>query len=106
MHVPRLATFWFAIASSCLSAQLASAQKNPLGLYVGAGLGTATIRQASELDTGYYGLSREQYGWDAFIGVRPPPYLGAEIGYLDVGSADRYQYTPGGMLLEPRNAAS
>ncbi len=87
-----------ALAAYCLflSAHAAQAQESPLGLYVGAGVGTATIRQDPELDTGYYGLSREDFGWDAFIGVRPLPYLGAEIGYLDFGTVHSHGYYAGG----------
>jgi opacity protein-like surface antigen len=84
----------FAGSYLCLSAPAAWAQENPLGLYVGAGVGTATVRQEPEPDTGYYGLSREDFGWDAFIGVRPSPYLGAEVGYLDFGSTDHSGYYP------------
>jgi OmpA-like transmembrane domain len=76
--------------SLCLSAHSARAQESPLGLYVGVGAGSATLRQEPEPDTGYYGLSRDDIGWDAFIGVRPLPYLGAEIGYTDFGSVSRH----------------
>ncbi len=84
----------------CLSAHAARAQddsqESSLGLYVGAGVGATTLRQDPGLETGYYGFSREEFGWDAFIGVRPLPYLGAEIGYLDFGSVRHigYEYQP------------
>ncbi|MGH8320149.1 MAG: outer membrane beta-barrel protein [Steroidobacteraceae bacterium] len=41
---------------------------------------------------GDVGLVRRALGWDVFMGVRPLPYLGAEIGYLDFGSAHRHYY--------------
>jgi opacity protein-like surface antigen len=94
----------FAGCCLCLSAHSARAQENPLGLYLDAGIGTATLRQEPGLDTGYYGLSRETFGWDAFIGVRPLPYLGAEIGYLDFGSTNRFGYYPGIFLPEHASA--
>lgn len=72
-----------------LSAPSARAQENPLGLYVGAGVGNGSVRQEPTPDTGGYGLVRDDIGWDAFIGVRPIPFLGAEIGYTDFGSVDR-----------------
>ncbi len=77
-----------------LLAPAVRAQENPLGFYVGAGAGSATVRQEPEPDTDYYGLVREDFGWDAFIGVRPLPYLGAEIGYLDFSGGDSYNYYP------------
>lgn len=79
----------------CLSAHSARAQETPLGFYVGAGGGTATLRQDPTPDTGYYGFVREDFGWDAFVGVRPLPYLGAELGYVDFSSGNRYDYYPG-----------
>ncbi len=76
----------------CLSVHLAHAQESPVGFYLGAGIGPSTIRQNPESDTGYYGLVRDEVGWNAVMGVRPLPYLGAEIGYVDFGSAHRYDY--------------
>ena len=91
----RLAAFWAAAALLGLAVHVARAQESSsLGLYVGGGIGIATIRQDPGPDTGYRGLSRKNFGWDAFIGVRPLPYLGAEIGYLDFGSANS-GYRPG-----------
>jgi hypothetical protein len=66
-----------------------------VGFYIGAGAGTATLRQEPGPDTGYLGLTREDFGWNAFAGVRPLPYLGAEIGYLDFNSGNRYDYYSG-----------
>ena len=82
-----------------LGAHAASAQEgptlsNPLGVYLGAGLGLADTRQDPVLDDGNVGMDRSTLGWDAFLGARPIPYLGAEIGYMDFGSARRYEYTP------------
>ena len=91
---------WLVVAAGSLflgahsaHAQEGPVQANPLGLYVGAGLGLSTIRQDPEADTLGLGLSRGEVGWDAFVGVRPMPYLGAEIGYLDFGTARRRQFT-------------
>jgi hypothetical protein len=75
-----------------LFAPSASAQENPLGLYVGAGVGNAAVRQEPTPDTGFNGLVRDDTGWDAFIGMRPLPFLGAEIGYTDFGSVNRHTY--------------
>lgn len=92
---------WCLVAggSLFLSAHSASAQEgptpsNPLGVYVGAGLGLSTIRQDPVEDTGGLGMDRSTVGWEAFLGIRPLAYLGAEIGYLHFGSSHRYEYTP------------
>jgi len=85
--------------ASLFLAHSASAQEgptpgNPLGVYVGAGLGLSDIRQDSVPDDGGLGLNRSTVGWDAFVGVRPLPYLGAEVGYLDFGNGRSWQYAP------------
>ncbi|MGH8201947.1 MAG: outer membrane beta-barrel protein [Steroidobacteraceae bacterium] len=92
---------WCLVAggSLFLTAHSAQAQEgpppgNPLGVYVGAGLGMSTIRQDAEVSTGGMGLERSSVGGDVFLGIRPLPYLGAEIGYVDFGNAHRYEYTP------------
>ena len=61
---------------------------NPLGLYVGAGLGRSTVNQTQFDNNGDYfrHIDGEPLGWNAVIGVRPIPFLGAEVEYLDFGS--------------------
>jgi hypothetical protein len=58
---------------------------NPAGLYFGAGVGESTIRS----DDPGYGLpgyyNDHQTAWKAIIGVRPIPYVGAEVEYIDFG---------------------
>jgi hypothetical protein len=95
---------FFAGCCLFLSAHSARAQESPLGFYVGAGVGSATLRQEPGPDTGYYGLERDDFGWNAFVGVRPLPYLGAEIGYVDFSSGNRYGYSPG--FYVPGNASA
>ncbi|MFZ0500067.1 MAG: porin family protein [Steroidobacteraceae bacterium] len=75
-------------------AQEGPTQANPLGFYIGAGLGVSTIRQDPEADTYDLGIARGTVGGDVFAGIRPLPYLGGEIGYLDFGSTHEYEYTP------------
>lgn len=77
-----------------LPVQHAGAQENILGLYVGGDIGSATIRQDPEANTNGVGFVRGTLGWDVSMGVRPLPYLGAEVAYLDFGSAHRYSFTP------------
>jgi OmpA-OmpF porin, OOP family len=61
-------------------AACALAQADPLGLYVGAGAGQATIRQD------YYQIDAHDTGWKVFGGFRPLSFIGAEIEYADLGS--------------------
>jgi len=77
-----------------LSVSSVRAQDGALGLYVGAGIGSSTIRQDPQPSTNDIGLVRGTQGWDVFLGMRPLRYLGAEIAYLDFGNARRYEYTP------------
>ena len=61
---------------------------NPLGLYVGAGVGHATINQTQFDSFGNYfhHVDGEPLGWNAVIGLRPIPFLGAEAEYIDFGN--------------------
>jgi opacity protein-like surface antigen len=60
---------------------------NPLGLYVGAGVGRATINQTEfdQFSDSFHHDDGEPLGWNAVIGVRPIPILGAEAEYIDFG---------------------
>ncbi|MEA3149528.1 MAG: OmpA-OmpF porin, family [Gammaproteobacteria bacterium] len=67
---------------------------NPLGFYVGAGIGESTIRSDQGFDPYYPTDSHPHHtAWKAFAGIRPLPFLGAEAEYIDFGhpgSADTY----------------
>jgi opacity protein-like surface antigen len=63
---------------------------NPLNFYVGAGIGAASVHNGF-LDQGS-GTFRSfpdqtRFGWKVLMGIRPVPLLGAELEYLDLGSA-------------------
>jgi hypothetical protein len=62
---------------------------NPLGMYVGAGIGRATINQTQFDSLGDYfrHVDDQPLGWNAVIGVRPSPILGAEAEFIDFGEA-------------------
>jgi hypothetical protein len=68
----------------------------PLGFYVGAGLGYSTIRS----DDPAYGLpgyyNDHETAWKAIVGVRPISIVGAELEYIDFG----YPSSP----YDPNNA--
>jgi hypothetical protein len=67
---------------------------NPLGFYVGAGIGESTIRSDRGFDPYYPTDSYPHHtAWKALAGIRPLPFLGAEAEYIDFGhpgSADTY----------------
>ena len=73
---------------------------NPLGFYVGAGIGRSSINEFQTVD--FYGFNRlddHPVGWNAFVGVRPIPFVGAELEYIDFGNASQGPgplYTSGG----------
>jgi len=65
-----------------------------LGAYVGAGVGQAHLRVD---EPRFYDRSFDDahLGWTAFAGLKPLPYLGAELQYLDFRDASR----PGGQFV-------
>jgi opacity protein-like surface antigen len=58
---------------------------NPIGLYVGAGVGESTIRS----DDPAYGFpayyNDHRTAWKGIIGIRPISYVGVEAEYIDFG---------------------
>jgi hypothetical protein len=76
----------------CACAALAAAPAladNPLGAYVGAGVGQSNIGHNDYYDYGYYGGYRDHdAAWKAIIGIRPLPIVGAEVEYIDFGSGN------------------
>jgi opacity protein-like surface antigen len=65
---------------------------DPLGLYIGAAYGQAHIRvQQGALipqSTGSLGgLDRTHSAYQAIVGIRPLSFLGAEVTYMDFGTA-------------------
>jgi hypothetical protein len=63
---------------------------NPLGFYVGAGVGTSQIGNDnySYSPYGYGGNYRDHdAAWKVIAGLRPIPWAGAEVEYIDFGNA-------------------
>jgi hypothetical protein len=82
---------------------------DPLGLYVGAAAGQATVRAdglhfvdltGSPLD-GPVSISENDTGWKIMLGVRPISLIGAELEYIDFGHPT-LSHTPGGFGLSYR----
>jgi opacity protein-like surface antigen len=60
-----------------------------LGLYIGAGIGQATVRDET------FGFDSHHAGWQVFLGVRPVPLLGVELEYTDFGHPHVSYLRPG-----------
>jgi hypothetical protein len=69
-------------AAVALGASLA-AHADPLGFYVGAGVGESTVQSSQLLPLQVY---EHPTGWKVFAGWRPISMLGAEIEYVDLGT--------------------
>ena len=71
-----------------------SQESNPLGVYLGAGIGEATVRSDYGFDPYNPVDSHPPHtAWKVLVGLRPIPFLGAEAEYLDFGhpsGADGY----------------
>lgn len=73
---------------ACASMPDARAAADPLGFYVGAELGNATLQ--NDFEDPYGGAAgqtatRHGLGWDVLIGIRPIRWVGAEVQYIDFG---------------------
>ena len=66
-----------ACASLCLLA--VAAQADPIGLYIGAGVGEADVK-VDEIN-----FSENHSGYKILVGLRPIPVVGGELEYVDFG---------------------
>ncbi|HEY6456842.1 MAG TPA: hypothetical protein VIY90_16325 [Steroidobacteraceae bacterium] len=66
-------------------------QANPFGLYAGLGVGRSTIGNGFDVfdpyDFGATPFAKSEFGWKALIGVRPVPWVGGELEYIDFGTS-------------------
>ncbi len=92
----RIARFAGFLLMSCVLSPAALADSelfgsgNPLQFYVGAGAGAATVSQGFlDLGSGIYRSfpDRRHFGWKVLMGIRPVSWVGAELEYLELGSA-------------------
>ncbi len=59
--------------------------ENPVGFYIGAGLGQSTIR-SDDPAYGYPGYYNDHhFAWKGIVGIRPIAPLGLEYEYIDFG---------------------
>ncbi len=61
---------------------------NPLGAYIGAGVGASNVGSNNYYGYGYPGDYGNSVAWKAIAGIRPISILGAEFDYIDFGSND------------------
>jgi opacity protein-like surface antigen len=68
---------------------------DPLGFYLGAGIGHSQVRNNLDFSnfgdpafSGPYSISGHDTGWKLMAGIRPLPVLGAEVAYMDFGSVN------------------
>jgi Outer membrane protein beta-barrel domain len=75
-----------AAVTVALGASAPANADNPLGLYIGAGVGTSNV---GDNNNNYYygGYHDHDAAWKALVGIRPLPIVGAEAEYIDFGSA-------------------
>jgi opacity protein-like surface antigen len=83
----------FAIVSvGACGASSAAWAEDPVGFYIGGGVGYSTIR-SDDPPYGFPGYFNDhQTAWKAIVGIRPLPIVGAELEYIDFGqpSVDSY----------------
>ena len=86
-----LGALFLIAACGVSSAALADNPLNPLGFYVGAGVGESQIRS----DDSYYGYpgyyNDNQFAWQGVIGIRPISVVGLEATYIDFGQPYRHR---------------
>jgi hypothetical protein len=73
-----------------LGASTAALADNPLGFYIGAGVGQAQIGNNNDYYNpyGYYGgFHDHDAAWKVIAGLRPISIVGAELEYIDFGNA-------------------
>lgn len=107
MTAKRFASLSSAGLVACLAQPSSGlAADDPLGLYVGAGVGASHLSH-DFFDAGAVGTrspTPDRLGWKVFVGLRPLSYFGAELGYVDFGSTHlgpAFLVTYNGMPLEP-----
>jgi opacity protein-like surface antigen len=77
-HDHALAAF-ASVALAVLATAVSTAHADPLGLYVGAGIGEAQVK----VDAANF--SESHAGWKVLVGLRPLAVFGAELEYVDFG---------------------
>jgi len=97
------------MGAACGSASAA----DPLGFYMGAGVGHSQVRNDVQFVgasgapiLGSLGLSEGATGWKAIVDIRPLSMIGAEVEYLDFGSASGSANIPATVTMGGLNATA
>jgi hypothetical protein len=94
------------IAGLCLAGCATGVQAaDPLGVYLGAEAGQADVRSVSSA-TPAGPFDESHAGWQAFVGIRPLPFLGAELAYTSLGDPRRSQPLTFGAASDSRQSAT
>lgn len=75
----------FGLGAACVSG--VARADNPVGFYVGAGVGAGGINNNGYNYNNYYGYQDYQTAWKLIAGLRPIGPVGAELEYIDFGRA-------------------
>src|SRR5580704_17380934 len=80
-------------AVAALGSSTAVWAANPLGAYIGAGVGVSNVGNDNYYNynygyNGYNGGYGNELAWKAMIGIRPIAFVGAELEYIDFGSSN------------------
>ncbi len=86
----KISTGLFAVAGLGVCGLSATAlAADPIGVYVGAGVGESNLRSDGYGYDNYYGFDDHQSAWKLIAGVRPEfSPVGAEFEYIDFGSGN------------------
>jgi len=74
------------ITVGALGAATPALAGNPLGAYIGAGVGASNVGSNNYYGYGYPGDYGNSVAWKAIVGIRPISIVGAEYDYIDFGS--------------------
>jgi opacity protein-like surface antigen len=83
-YMNRIGTSCALMIAICLGSGAAQAD-DPIGLYLGAGVGESQVRHdTDDLYNDPY-FAGQHLAWKAIVGIRPIPPVGAELEYIDFG---------------------
>jgi len=88
--MPKITTALFTALALGASAAAMASDFNPLGFYIGAGVGGSNVRNNGYYSGNYYGFNDHDTAWQLTAGVRPISPLALEFDYIDFGSPNGY----------------
>jgi hypothetical protein len=83
--------FGVILSIAACGASTAAFADNPVGFYIGAGVGESQNR-SDDSRYGYPGYYNDyQFAWQGVIGIRPISLIGVEAAYIDFGQPYRHR---------------